>query len=146
MRTPKVLFLTGLGSGLFPVAPGTVGSFVGALIYLFFLSHMPCIITLFIILFVLGLSIHFSEESLTLFGEEDSSKIVIDEIVGIWISLFCIKLSFYSFVEAFIIFRFFDIYKPYPVKMMDNLKGGLGVVMDDAIAGIITNVLLKIIF
>ncbi len=146
MRTPKVLFLTGLGSGLSPVAPGTVGSFVGALIYLFFLSHLPCIISLFIILFVLGLSIHFSEESLTLFGEEDSPKIVIDEIVGIWISLFCIKLSFYSFVEAFIIFRFFDIYKPYPVKMMDNLKGGLGVVMDDAIAGVITNILLRIIF
>ncbi|NPA15560.1 MAG: phosphatidylglycerophosphatase A [Deferribacteres bacterium] len=146
MRSPKVLFLTGLGAGLSPVAPGTAGSVVGLLLYLLFLSKMPCIIALFVILFVMGLSIHFCEESVALFGEEDSPKIVIDEIVGMWVSLFCVKLSFYSVVDAFLIFRFFDIYKPYPVRFMDRLGGGAGIVMDDVMAGILTNIILRIIF
>ncbi len=146
MRTLKILFLTGLGAGFSPVAPGTAGSIVGLLFYLIFLSRLPHTLNILLFIFVFAVAIYFSNQSFEIFGEEDSSKIVIDEILGIWASLMFIKLSFYSVVDAFLIFRFLDIYKPYPVRLMDDLKNGLGIVMDDVVAGLITNIILRIIF
>ena len=146
MRTLKILFLTGLGAGFSPVAPGTAGSIVGLLFYLIFLSRLPHTLNILLFIFVFAVAIYFSNQSFEIFGEEDSSKIVIDEILGIWASLMFIKLSFYSVVDAFLIFRFLDIYKPYPVRLVDDLKNGLGIVMDDVVAGLITNIILRIIF
>ena len=146
MRTLKILFLTGLGAGFSPIAPGTSGSIVGLFIYLIFLSRLPYTLNIFLFIFVFIIAVYSSNQSFDIFGEEDSSKIVIDEILGIWASLMFIKLSFYSVVDAFLIFRFLDIYKPYPVKLMDDLKNGLGIVMDDIIVGLITNIILRIIF
>ncbi|BAT71981.1 phosphatidylglycerophosphatase A [Thermosulfidibacter takaii ABI70S6] len=146
MRTAKVLFLTGLGSGLSPAAPGTFGTLIGLLIYLLVLRHFSAVAFWFFYLLVFWLAVKYSSESEALFGENDSSKIVIDEILGIWIALWGVKLCFWSVIDAFLLFRFFDIYKVSFIKRFDELEEGWGVVLDDVAAGVIVNLLLRVMF
>jgi phosphatidylglycerophosphatase A len=75
---------------------------------------------------------------------KDPSKIVIDEVVGMWISLWYIPSGWEYFVLAFVLFRLFDIYKPFFIKKVELLKGGWGVMMDDVLAGIYTNVVIQL--
>ncbi len=143
MRIAKVLFLTGLGTGLIPFAPGTWGSLLGLFFYLIFYK-LP--VAFLIYLAVLALGVKLSSSSYMLFGEEDSSKIVIDEVLGMWTALLGLKLSFWLIVIAFLMFRFFDIYKPNFIAFFERLPGGWGVVVDDIVAGVVTNVLLRVMF
>ncbi len=139
------IFATGFGSGYIPKAPGTAGALLGIPVGLG-INLIPDTGGSFLAL--IGLIVfscicaHVTEKSL---GFEDPQTVVIDEITGMAISLWLIPASFFSVVILFILFRLFDIYKPFPVKQMEDVfTGGVSIVMDDVMAGIIANVLFRV--
>lgn len=76
---------------------------------------------------------------------EDPSKVVIDETVGLWISMLFIPINTYTLILAFILFRFFDILKPLGIRKLDQLKNSWGVMLDDILAGVYANMVLQLI-
>lgn len=147
----KKLLVTGFGTGYIPVLPGSCGTLIGVLIYIL-LGKYPVILYLLIIfLFIYGVKLSTWAEGY--FKEKDSRKIVIDEIVGYLITMSNIRMiytiedmKFYVvLIIAFGLFRFFDGLKPFYIKKAEELKGGLGIMLDDVLAGIYSNIILIII-
>ena len=145
MKIRHILIATGLGLGFSPIAPGTVGALGGCLIaYLltqYTVFHVLVLASLIVLFFFLGV---YSSNKLEPVWGKDPSKIVIDEVVGMWIALLMIPSGWIYSVAAFILFRFFDIYKPLFINKMENLKGGWGIMMDDVLAGIYANVIIQL--
>ena len=137
---------TGAGSGRAPFAPGTFGTLAGIPVVLLFLvipSSMQVFFTLVVILF----SIWVSDRAETLIGESDPGCVVIDEIAGFTVTMAGIHLSVLSVVSGFLIFRLFDIIKPFPIRYFEkNFHGGAGVVLDDVAAGLFSTIVLQIFF
>ena len=142
---------TGFGAGFVPVAPGTVGALEGIGIYLAVralgfgeLNLFFGLVILNIGLFLLG--VWTSSKTCRVIGIADPHQIVIDEISGQLISLTPLVLlpsfSLAGLIIGFVLFRAFDIFKPYPIRKLERLPGGLGVMTDDALAGIYAAVLL----
>ena len=137
----RKFFLTVGFSGLSPKAPGTVGSFVSLIIGLFLLEflHPSTLFLLALLITVIAIKqIDIYEKEV---GAHDSSEIVIDELAGMWIALSICGINSSNFVImavlAFVFFRIFDIWKPSIIGKIDrDVKGGLGVMGDDVIAGI----------
>jgi|SRR5580765_6286531 len=133
----------GLGSGLFPKAPGTFGSLVA--LFLFFpltkFSWQLQLTSILILFMVAFWSIH-AAESLT--QKHDDQRIVIDEFVGQWIALFAAPSNWIYFGVAFVLFRLLDIFKPYPANYADRKwRGAKGILMDDVFAGIYAFAILR---
>lgn len=130
---------TGFGSGYSPVAPGTAGAAVALLIWLALASFMSFDVLLFVtaaLLVVFTLLGIWSGNVLEKYWGEDPSKVVVDEMVGVWISLLAVPEGGYIYpILAFVLFRLFDIFKPLGVRKMEKLGGGLGIMMDDILAG-----------
>ena len=125
---------SGFYTGYIPFAPGTFGSLAAIIIYLIPGFEKPeIIIPLTIIFFVLGIKIGDKFEEV--YGK-DPSQCTIDEIVGTWISLFLIPKTAVYIIITFVIWRIFDIIKPYPANKLEKLKGGLGIMMDDVVSGV----------
>lgn len=137
------LIATGFLSGYSPIAPGTAGSLIGILIYWFFLNSNLNLLIISILFFILGV---FTSTEFERRNGHDPPVVVIDEIVGMWISLLFIEKKLGTVLTAFLIFRFMDVVKPPPARTFDRLKGGFGIMMDDVIAGIYANVLTQIIW
>lgn len=137
LKNPWHFLALGFGSGLSPKAPGTAGSFV-AMFLAMGLIMLPWYYTLIaaIVFFILGTKACAEAEKAM--GTHDHGGIVVDEFVGIFISvLFFPQGQWQLAILAFILFRIFDITKPYPVNVADNkIPGGLGVMVDDVIAAI----------
>ena len=142
MKTIIKVLASGFGTGYSPVASGTAGSALAALLYWFVFPHNS-IFLLIVLLAVLVISIPVSTEAEKLFGKKDDSRIVIDEIVGYWFSVIFLPYSIKLAVAAFILFRIADVIKPFYIKKSQNLPGGWGVVLDDVFAGILTNLILQ---
>jgi phosphatidylglycerophosphatase A len=149
-RTAFVI-ATGFGAGLVPIAPGTIGALEGAAIFLAVRALDPGDVTSFfwltiinIALFILG--VWASDRTCRVIGVSDPSQIVVDEISGQLISLTPLALlssfSLVGLLIGFVLFRVFDIFKPYPIRRLEQLHGGLGVMADDALAGAYAAVLL----
>ena len=139
-----VFLATGCYVGYIPFAPGTFGSLMGIpLIWL--LSKLAVPLSVFTILLVIPLFVWICREAEKVFDQEDSSCIVIDEIGGMLVTFFMVPWSTQNILIGFVLFRVFDIAKPFPIRLIDKrLKGGLGVVMDDIMAGIYANVALRL--
>lgn len=144
------LFATALGSGYSPIAPGTAGALVGCVaLWLFEKYHLISTTTtpiLFISLITVTtiLGIIATNKLETEWGK-DPQKVVIDEVIGMWITMLFIPLTWLNLLIGFVLFRFFDIAKPLGVRKMESLGGGLGVMADDMLAGIYGNIVLLII-
>ncbi|HUI91971.1 MAG TPA: phosphatidylglycerophosphatase A [Chitinivibrionales bacterium] len=156
MKNPILIWLqkacaTLLFIGYFPWMPGTIGSAitVGALWWFFGRTHVP-VQPLALWLLALGVtafSTIVSSRPREVFGEDDPGKVIIDECAGQIVSFLFIPLNIKTLVLGLVLFRFFDIVKPFPVHRMETLEGGLGITMDDVMAGILTNVcMLAIIY
>lgn len=136
-KHPATWVATWGGCGLMQPAPGTWGT-LGAVpfgIFLMLFGGAPALIIASIICFAIGIwaSNHFER----MVREKDSGMIVIDEVVGMWIALIPALLTPLSIGLAFVLFRFFDIIKPYPIGWLDkHFKGAYGVMIDDVLAGI----------
>lgn len=133
-RMIKIL-ATGFGAGLSPIAPGTVGTLVGVLICLLFMPFPRSLWFLFVLVF-LALSIYIAGEAEKIYLKKDDQRIVIDEIIGLQIAMLPVAINILNLCIAFILFRFFDILKPFPIGNLQGLPGGWGVVADDVAAGI----------
>ncbi len=135
LRDPVHLLAFGFGSGLSPKAPGTVGTLVAIVPYLLF-SQLPLPAYLLILLLSFGLGIYLCGKSAELLGVHDHGGIVWDEFVGFWITMLVAPQGWVWILLGFLLFRFFDILKPFPISYLDKqLGGGLGIMIDDAVAG-----------
>ena len=141
------LIVSGFGMGFSPIAPGTmgaIGALVPAILILNYLSSpyliIACLSVIFTILGIIGC------DKLRYQWGKDPSRIVVDEMVGMWISLMWIGRGWIPLFAAFILFRFFDIKKPLGIHKSEQLPGGLGVMADDILAGIYTNLIMQIAF
>lgn len=127
-----------------PFMPGTMGSLGGLVVY--FLVKNNEILYAFSILFLFVLGVVFAGEAEKIYKRKDAKMIVIDEACGMLLSLFFVPFNMFSVIFGFFIFRVFDILKPPPAKRLEKLTGSLGVMFDDIIAAIYTNIILQIIF
>lgn len=147
-------YITGtvFGIGFFPYAPGTITSLavMGVIYPLYIYGNGISDLyynLLILIFFVAGVaSGNFIEQHI---GKKDPKFVVIDEVVGMMITFVGIDMVNLSvnkeiFIAGFLLFRFFDIVKPYPVNILENVRGGLGIMADDFVAGFLANAILKI--
>lgn len=143
LKNPWYLLATGFGSGLSPFFPGTIGSLVAIPLW-YLLSFLPLKLYCFWILLALGLGVYLCEYVEKQIGVHDHGSVVWDEFLGIWITLMFVPLMTWQWVLiGFVIFRFFDIWKPWPIRWFDRqVKGGAGIMLDDVIAGIISGAFL----
>lgn len=134
---------SGLYSGFIPYAPGTMGSLVALLIYLIPGFENPIILSGFILVFLLWGKL-IADKFEMVYGK-DPKQCVIDEFVGMWISLLFIPKTVSFIVIAFVIWRLFDISKPFPANRLEKIKGGWGIMLDDVMSGIYTFFVMHII-
>ena len=130
------LFATWFYTGNLPFIPGTWGSAAAAIIWWYLPENLILQITLILVVCVAGIFISDKYSRLT--NTSDPSEVVIDEVAGMWISLFIIPHSLIYYLIAFFIFRLLDITKPGFIDSMQDYDGGLGIMMDDIAAVIIT--------
>ena len=129
-------FSSAFGLGYMPKAPGTWGTLMGIPIW-WALSDLTWPMYLLATAAVTGFAIWISEHADRIYGEHDRGEIVIDEVVGLMISVVGVPFAWPQVVVAFVLFRIFDIVKPPPVRWIDQkLGGGAGVVLDDTAAGL----------
>lgn len=144
--TRLAVFVATVGyAGYFPVAPGTVGSLAGLVVYLLvWWSGSPAVEVLLIaVLFASGVWAGTIAERY--FGGIDPGPIVIDEVVGMLVTLAFIPVGPTGAIAGFFLFRLFDVVKPYPAGRLERLHGGLGVMADDAMAAVYANVSLRLL-
>lgn len=142
--TRLAVFVATFGySGYFPVAPGTVGSAAGLLVYLlvWWSASRVVEVTLIAALFAAGVWAGTTAERY--FGGIDPGPVVIDEVVGMLITLAFIPVGISGAITGFVLFRIFDVIKPYPAGRLERLHGGLGVMADDAMAAVYANIALQ---
>ena len=139
-------FATGLGVGLIPWAPGTFGTLLAVpLVWLAaqsgHFSYMA--ITIAMVIFAV-LMAHLDEMRSK---RHDSSEIVIDEVAGFMVAMTWLPNTWQAYLFGFVLFRLFDIWKPFPIRQIDrDMPGGFGVVMDDVAAGLIVNIILQFVY
>lgn len=136
----------GLGSGLSPFAPGTVGTLMAVLLYIP-LSTLP--LWGYVAVIVTGsiIGIYLCEKTSNKLGGHDHPAIVWDEFLGYWITMLFAPSGWLWVVVGFILFRIFDIWKPWPISVIDlKVKGGFGIMLDDLVAGAYALVILQLIY
>jgi phosphatidylglycerophosphatase A len=150
LKNPYHFIATLGGIGLFPLAPGTVGSIFGWIIFIVLSHYIEMIFATVLIIF---LSIYVSNLATKDLVNKDHKSIVIDEMAGIWLAMIPViyiassqyERTLYA-VLTLIFFRLFDILKPYPISYVDkNFKGGFGIVLDDLIAGVFAGILATVL-
>ena len=129
--------------GYSPVAPGTVGT-LGAVILYYVISGFSNLFYLFFIIALIIFSVWVSEIVRIRIGDSDPNSIVIDEVCGFLVTMILIPPNMINIAMGFLLFRFFDILKPPPIRMSEKLSGGMGIVADDVLAGIYANIVLQI--
>lgn len=145
LRDPRALLAFGFGSGLSRIMPGTMGSIVGVGLYFFFAQinlwfYLAIVITSF---FIGNYLCGYASKKLNV---HDHPGIVWDEFVGMWITLIAVPITWPYVLLGFILFRFFDMLKPWPISIADkHLHGGFGIMFDDVLAGIAAWVCLQLI-
>ncbi len=131
------IFATGFYTGLWPFkGPATFASLVSVLIFFFLdtiLLDELYLLVVIIIFIILGT---WSSNRTATDNDKDPSKVVIDEWVGMWITLLFLPNSLVWFIVGFLVFRYLDIFKPFGIKKIERIPGGLGIMMDDIAAGI----------
>lgn len=146
MTNPIHFLALGFGSGLLPKAPGTFGTLAAIPLYLL-LAPVSVNIYLAIVVVMSIAGIYICGKAAKDSGVHDHGAIVWDEIVGFLITMFMVPLSWQSILVGFILFRIFDIFKPWPISFVDkNLHGGLGIMVDDVLAGLAALVCMHLIF
>ena len=146
LKNPVHLLSVGFGSGLAPKAPGTFGT-IAALPFWYGLQFLsPAYYVLVLILaFVLG--VYLCGATADALGVHDHGGIVWDEFVGLWIALFMVPMHITWIALGFVLFRLFDIWKPWPIRVLDaKVHGGFGIMIDDVLAGVYAYLVLQLLY
>ena len=146
LKNPIHFLALGFGSGLSPVAPGTFGTLAAIPIYLILVLSINSTVYLLIVVLLALLGFWLCGKSAEDLGVHDHPGIVWDEIVGFLITMYLAPLSWLWIVVGFCLFRLFDIIKPWPISKLDReVGGGVGIMLDDIVAGIFAWIVLQII-
>lgn len=130
------------GIGYAPVAPGTFGSAAGLVVWWLLPHTTGAQAAAIVILFAIGCWAGSAAERF--YGQTDPGHVVIDEVVGVLVTLFMNPVAWRGAIAAFVLFRIFDVIKPYPSNRLEGLHGGLGVMADDAMAALYANLALRV--
>jgi phosphatidylglycerophosphatase A len=149
LKLSKII-ATFFGLGYAPIAPGTFGALGGFIISFILLKigldfntfHLLHIF-LIVVSFFAGI---FACKRLSSHWGHDPSKVVIDETLGFWVSILFLPQNILSLAAGFVLFRFFDILKPWGIRKIDNLNSTYSIMLDDVVAGIYTNIILQFVF
>ena len=144
LTNPIHLLAFGFGSGLAPKAPGTFGTLAAVPLY-FALAPLPLPMYLMIVAATFALGVGICGIASHDLGVHDHPGIVWDEFVGLWVTLIAAPAGWWWVVVGFLLFRLFDIWKPWPIGWADKqVSGGLGIMLDDLIAGLYAFAVLQI--
>jgi phosphatidylglycerophosphatase A len=144
MKLFSKVFATFFGAGYFPLAPGTLTSAIVILLYKYLLHKLswPVYLSLFFLLFFLGIWV--SDVHSKTLKKEDPRSVVIDEAVGQFLVLFLLSPQWILCLVSFFLFRFFDIFKPFPIKKVETFPGGFGIMLDDILAALYAGILINL--
>ena len=143
MKTHFVkLFTTFFYIGYFPKAPGSVASIAGVALYCLLHAHLSVYVGILVAITIIGFLT--SGEMERILNQKDPSCVVIDEVAGMMVALVMLPAIPLVVISAYALFRFFDIFKTYPINKLEALEGGTGIMLDDLMAGFYTNVLMHI--
>lgn len=135
-----------LGIGYLPLAPGTAGTLAALAVYLLlpetlFTDFFPGLLSLALFSLIAVFLTDLAEKQMT----RDDKRIVLDEFLGFFFAVFFLPKNLVLVIIAFILFRVLDIFKPFPINSLQKLKGGWGIMADDLLAGVLTNICLQIV-
>lgn len=144
-KHPVMILATGFGSGLASKAPGTFGTLAAIPVYLL-VSQLNNSFYLAVVLLMFFVGVSICNRAAQILEVHDHPGIVWDEIVGYLLTMFMVPKNFLLILLGFLLFRFFDILKPWPIKYLDQkVKGGFGIMIDDVLAGIMACAILHLI-
>lgn len=149
LRDPVHFLALGLGSGMPRFMPGTWGTLAGLAVFIlvyFLFGALNWIVHTALVLATFLIGIYLCGKTADDLGVHDHGGIVWDEFVGLWLALICVPITWYWLLLGFLLFRLFDIFKPWPIAYIDRqLTGGLGIMFDDIIAGAYTWIVLQVL-
>jgi phosphatidylglycerophosphatase A len=145
LADPAVLLVTGFGSGLLHPAPGTWGSLLALAAWWWGVSWLPWPAQLAAALLVFAIGTWLTDRVGRRHGIADDPRIVIDEVVGLWLTLLAAPATLPAALLGFALFRAFDIFKPWPIRWLERrVPGALGVMLDDVLAGVLAWIVLQL--
>ncbi|MEJ5360806.1 MAG: phosphatidylglycerophosphatase A [Spirochaetota bacterium] len=144
----KEFLFTGLYTGYFPKGSGTVGALLALLLYV--ILHQLCgrygiVANVVLVALLIYPAIKLGDDAEIYFATKDPQEVVLDEMLGFWVTMLFHPFSWIAAVLGFFFFRLFDIIKPYPIRKLEHFHGGLGIMIDDIIAGVYANITIAII-
>jgi phosphatidylglycerophosphatase A len=131
--------------GHFPIAPGTAGSAAALVLYVLLRWTGSPLVEGGVVVLLLIAGIWAGSAAERHYGREDPGYVVIDEVVGMLVTLLFIPLSWSGVLLGFFLFRLFDILKPPPARQLEHLHGGFGIMLDDVVAGLFGNLALRLV-
>ncbi len=143
MRSINFLISTFFGIGKLPGAPGTWASLAAAPLF-WFVMDKPLWLFALILIVIYFVGVYSTTQYEKQIGEKDPSSAVIDEVLGVGVAMFAIPAQWYYVVMAVILFRIFDIWKPHPIRRLEKLPKGWGIMTDDLLAGVYANVCIQV--
>ena len=131
-------------AGYIPIAPGTVGAIVGLLVFWLINDSASFTLEMLVVLALFFAGVWASTSVEQVLERQDPGVVIVDEVVGMLVALMLLPPTTTVILVGFFLFRFFDIVKPYPARWCEQLSGGWGIMMDDVVAGLYVNVLIRI--
>jgi phosphatidylglycerophosphatase A len=131
--------------GHLPIAPGTWGSLVAIIGWWLWLQYLDPLVFIVLIIAIFAIGVFTTNTIIAHTGEKDPSSVIIDEVVGQWLGLLILPDGMLYIVGAFVLFRFLDIFKPWPIRQMEQFPKGWGVMLDDTLAGLLTLGLIQVV-
>ena len=142
IKSITYLFATFFGTGYLPLAPGTAASIIALVLFWYLPLGQISWLAVIMIFCIIGI---FTSTVVEKENEKDPGIVVIDEVVGQWLTLLFIPKTFFLMLCGFVLFRLMDIFKPYPINISQQLGGGFGIMLDDILAAIYAAIILQII-
>ena len=131
--------------GHLPIAPGTWGSLVAIIGWWLWLQYLDPLVFIVLIIAIFAIGVFTTNTIIAHTGEKDPSRVIIDEVAGQWLGLLILPDGMLYIVGAFVLFRFLDIFKPWPIRQMEQFPNGWGVMLDDTLAGLLTLGLIQVV-
>ena len=131
--------------GHLPIAPGTWGSLAAVIGWWLWLQYLDPLVFIVLIITIFIIGVFATNIIIDHTGEKDPSRVVIDEVAGQWLGLLILPDGMLYIAGAFVLFRFLDIFKPWPIRQMEQFPKGWGVMLDDTLAGLLTLGLIQVV-